>query len=249
MLAHAAMLCPALIFTTPQLAPARSPSRAASIRALAPVQGSLPEMHRARWQHEADEAEEQQMTTTVDVPASSKQRPSRLGGVLSIGGALAGVSLMSAIGTRTSDALAPLSLTFLHNSWCFGGAHDITAYTDTITQWAAESNALFASPSSILAYGAFCLAILVDLGAIASVIAVIYSFAEDRPPRTDRPASEVLASHDKTWWSHRINGLTSEVCVLTAATEAICGTPSFDSSTEYACVEQWVDGKLRWVCS
>lgn len=129
MLAHAAMLCPALIFTTPQLAPARSPSRAASIRALAPVQGSLPEMYRARWQHEADEAEEQQMTSTVDVPASSKERPSRLGGVLSIGGALAGVSLMSAIGTRTSDALAPLSLTFLHNSWSFGGAHDITAYT------------------------------------------------------------------------------------------------------------------------
>jgi len=248
MLVHAAMLCPALHVTTPHVALARSPSRTVSVRALAPVQGSLPEMYRARWHHEADEADSQEMMGAVDAPVTvtSKARTSQLSaeGAASIGGALAGVTLMSVLGTQTSDALTPLSLAFLHDSWSFGGAYDITAYTDMITQWAAESNAFLANPTSILAYAVFCLAVLVDLGAFAAMLAVTYSYAEDRPP-----ASELLASHDKTWWSHRINGLTSEVCVLTAATEAICGTPSFDSSEEYACVEQWVDGKLRWVCS
>ena len=40
----------------------------------------------------------------------------------------------------------------------------------------------------------------------------------------------------------------SEACLYYYDEEPLCGAMSFDSTGEFACVETYVDGQLKWAC-
>ena len=114
---------------------------------------------------------------------------------------------------------------YLSTSWGAAAA-DISPYTDMITSWAASANSLFLHPMLTLDELVFATITVLSMQAIA--------MDQQTTDDVDLP----LHSFDE------------ELCVLIdELEEAVCGEPSFDSTEGFACVEQWKDGKLRWVCA
>ena len=135
-------------------------------------------------------------------------------------GASCGVGLVATLGAFKSVASTPLSIAILNNAF-FGSAYDISGYMDMITGLVATSNEVLLPALSVGA----------DLIVLTSVVALMVLKIDEM--LTNQPAASA----------------EDELCLVTEAVEHICGSTSFDSSDGYACVEQWSDGKVRWVCA
>jgi hypothetical protein len=169
-------------------------------------------MYRARWASNDDAAKnegvkkERKDLNTRDIVAT-------------VAGASCGVGLMAGLGAFKSIALTPLSLALLNDAWSFGGAYDISKFTDMTSEWVATTNTVFLP----------ALGVAFDFVVLTSIVALIVLKAQ-----------EMLAAAPTN---------SDELCLLTQAVEPVCGPTSFDSSEEFACVEQWADGRMRWVCA
>jgi hypothetical protein len=124
---------------------------------------------------------------------------------------------MASLGAYKSIANTPLVFDILNNAWGFGGAEDISIFTDLITDGVAMSNAVFFP----------ALAFAADFIVLTSIVALVVLKADEM----------LTASAGEQ---------VDELCLVT---EPVCGPVSFDSTDDYMCVEQWVDGKMSWVCA
>lgn len=195
--------------------------------------GSLPEMYRARWTSIPTEEVNEVASSTPSTKPRAAQVDSKLG-VATVVGALAGTGLAAGVGAFKSISEMPVSLTQLFSTWSPGGADDISRYTDAITDWVAMSNS-FLLPND-LASISVTVVLAFDVVAVASIMLLVAMQIEE-------------ALQSKSGGDKSIAWEASELCVATSAEEPICGYASFDSSDGYACVEQYVNGKLRWVCA
>ena len=224
-LALFASVVPALIVSPTLHAGTSVTTRSRPIRALglSPNPGFLPEMYRARWRgNEVDQDE--RMTEDSDALNVKHLFATALG-------ATVGVCSISTLGAFKSISLTDWSLTMIGNTWGYGNVHDISPFLLTITDWCARANAMFTMPS--IADCVFALVVTIDFAAFGAAIAISMQMIEEERAEQDMAVADS----------------STELCVVTSLAGSVCGSASFDSSPDFACVEQIVDGKLRWVCA
>lgn len=141
-------------------------------------------------------------------------------------GATLAASAIASLGAFKSIALTDRSLELTSNAW-LRSEYDITPFFNMITDWVAHANALFRMPTT--AEFVFALVVTVDVTALASFLFIALEMI------ASEPAGATEQSQD-------------EFCVV-AYEEPVCGPASFDSTEEFACIEQMINGKVQWVCA
>jgi len=141
-----------------------TPSRTSAIKALTyQHEGSLPDMYRARWMHDAPVQSHTAVRSHAVKDADTRTQ------VASIFGAAIGVGMISSLGAWKSASLTPLSLLALEATWPSGGAYDISVYTDMITDGVAASNKVFLPALGVAA----------DVVVLTSVVALLGLWMEE----------------------------------------------------------------------
>lgn len=187
--------------------------------------GDLSEMYRARWlSHDDDKVNE-----IADEDTNLKIKdvaPAMIG-------ATVGVGSMAVIGAFKSVAFTEKSFELIRQSWGYAGSHDISIFLDRITGWVAHVNAPILGVMPSFADVVFTFVVAVDIAAFTSFVILALHVIEQ----------------EKAVQQSIENPMEDELCVLTAQNDHICGPASFDSTYDYACVEQMVNGQMQWVCA
>ena len=216
-------LVPALMAPSPHaLLPATRPcSVRACPRMIAPTPGHLPEMYRARWHRDKD---------TVTAKPSSQVEIKEVAAQAT--GAILGVTAIALLGAFKSAALADYTLALTSNAW-LGSTYDITPYFVTLTDWVASANSLLSVPMPTMKDIIFACVVTVDLAAFASFVFI---------------ASNAIQNERARFAGGVIENEVDELCIV-ADDDRVCGPVSFDSTAEFACVEQIINGRVQWVCA
>jgi hypothetical protein len=210
-------------------------SRSAPLQAvgLGSSSGSLPEMYRERWRMMPERIDKDKDILVEEMDVEDMAATAL--------GATIGVCSMAALGVFTSVALTDYSLTLIGSTWGYGGAFDISPFLSTITGWVERANSL---PS--FAECVFALAVTIDVAALASVIALAMQTIEKDALETVGAGYGMGGYGMGGYGRMGSESSEAEMCLHDGS---VCGPASFDSSLDYACIEQMVNGKLQWVCA